>query len=168
MTDGGRFDLESRSPRRFTMLVFYRGYHCPVCRAYAETLQRLLSRYRERGVEPVLISMDRQSKAEASLQEWDISDVPVAYGLSAAEAARWGLLLSQSIKETEPDVFSEPGLFLVRPDGTLYYAAVNSMPFGRPNLNEFLGSLDYIIENDYPARGTVLLERDPALLKRTA
>jgi hypothetical protein len=53
----------------------------------------------------------------------------------------------------EPALFSEPGLYLVRPDRTLYAGAVNTMPFARTNFGELLKALDFIIEKDYPARG---------------
>jgi hypothetical protein len=58
-----------------------------------------------------------------------------------------------SIGIEEPALFSEPGLFLVRPDGTLYYAAVQTMPFARPHFDELIGALDFAIAKDYPARG---------------
>jgi hypothetical protein len=44
-------------------------------------------------------------------------------------------------------------VFLVRPDRTLYYAAVQSMPFARPHLRDILAGLDFVIAKDYPARG---------------
>jgi hypothetical protein len=44
-------------------------------------------------------------------------------------------------------------VFLVRPDGSLYYGAVQTMPFARPNLADLVGSLDFAIPNNYPARG---------------
>ncbi len=52
-----------------------------------------------------------------------------------------------------PALFSEPALFLVSPDQTLYYMSVQSMPFVRPHLSELLGALDFAIDKNYPARG---------------
>jgi len=60
-----------------------------------------------------------------------------------------------TLAEQEPDLFGEPGLFLVRPDGTLYYAATSSMPFARPDLEDLIEAFDFVIGNDYPARGEV-------------
>ncbi len=65
----------------------------------------------------------------------------------------WGLFVSRSIKDGEPAEFAEPGLFLISPDGTVYYEAVNSMPFGRPQFGDLLQAIDFVTENDYPARG---------------
>jgi hypothetical protein len=69
-----------------------------------------------------------------------------------------GLYVSGSRGKTslgieEPERFSEPGVFLVRPDGTLYWAAVQTMPFARPHFREMLAALDFVAKNDYPARG---------------
>jgi hypothetical protein len=47
-------------------------------------------------------------------------------------------------------------MFLVKPDGTLYAAIVQTMPFIRLHFNELLGALDSaIIPKGYPARGHV-------------
>ncbi len=53
----------------------------------------------------------------------------------------------------EPALFSEPGVFLVRADGTLYYGAVQTMPFARPHFDELMAAVDFAVAKDYPARG---------------
>jgi hypothetical protein len=63
------------------------------------------------------------------------------------------LFVSRSIKDSEPELFGEPGLFLVRPDGTVYWEAISSMPFARPRFEDILLGLDRVAELDYPARG---------------
>ena len=78
--------------------------------------------------------------------------------LPLAVARKWGLYISSSRGKTsinieEPSLFSEPGVFLVRPDGTLYYGAVQTMPFARPLFSELLQAIDFAIARDYPARG---------------
>ena len=39
---GRRWTLADQAPERFTMVVFYRGLHCPVCRTYISELDKLL------------------------------------------------------------------------------------------------------------------------------
>jgi len=155
LTTGGTWRLAEQSPDTFTLIVFYRGYHCPVCEGYNKTLNDLVDRYEERGVEVLAVSMDTKERAQQSVEEWGLDALTVGYGLTVEQARSWGLYLSDGIKDGEPDLFSEPGLFLVRPDGTLYYSAVNTMPFGRPDLEDLLGALDFIAANEYPARGEV-------------
>jgi len=42
---------------------------------------------------------------------------------------------------------------LIRPDGTLYFGTVQTMPFARPHFNEMLQAIDFVLKNNYPARG---------------
>ena len=82
----------------------------------------------------------------------------IGYGLELPEARKWGLYISASRGESsigivEPPLFSEPGVFLLRPDQSIYYISVQSMPFVRPNFQEMVQVLDFIISTDYPARG---------------
>jgi len=49
----------------------------------------------------------------------------VGYGVSIEKAREWGIYVSTSRSKTfagieEPPLFAEPGLFLVKPDRTLY------------------------------------------------
>ena len=86
------------------------------------------------------------------------SGLRFGYGLSLKSARQWGLYISASRGKTsigieEPALFSEPGVFIVRPDGTLYYGAVQTMPFARPSFQDLLGAIDFAIAKDYPARG---------------
>lgn len=155
LLDGTTWRLSDQEPENFTMLVFYRGLHCPVCKDYLQTLTTHLEDYRERGVDPIAVSMDHRKRAEKSKSDWNLGDFPIGHSLDETTARSWGLYLSNAIKESEPDLFSEPGLFLVKPDGDLYYAAINSMPFGRPHLPTFLKAIDFVLEEDYPSRGEV-------------
>ncbi len=61
--------------------------------------------------------------------------------------------MSKGIKDPEPELFGEPGLFLVRPDGSIYTAAVNSMPAARPRIEDVVAAVRFCNDNNYPARG---------------
>lgn len=63
----------------------------------------------------------------------------------------WGLFISKGTSDDEPELFSEPGLFVTKPDGSIYYVAVNSMTFGRPRMSELLQALAMKISQDAPA-----------------
>ena len=43
----------------------------------------------------------------------------------------------------------------MKPDGTLYFVTVQSMPFARPPFEEILSAIDFVVAKDYPARGEV-------------
>ncbi|MFI8366956.1 peroxiredoxin-like family protein [Streptomyces sp. NPDC085466] len=156
LVGGGRWVLADQRPESFTLVVFYRGVHCPLCRAHITELDALVPALAEVGVTSVVaVSGDGIDRAERAVAEWDLTRVPLGYGLSAESMREWGLYRSKAINEGNPDEFSEPGLFLVRPDGTLYAAVRTSMPFLRPHLDEVVETVRWINENDYPARGEV-------------
>ncbi|GGG47668.1 peroxiredoxin-like family protein [Bizionia arctica] len=152
---GETWNLAKQNPKNFTMVVFYRGIHCPVCKKYTEELQNLKSKYNELGVDIIAVSMDTEAKARKAKMDWDIADIPIGYELTEEQAKAWNLYLSKGVKDAEPQLFSEPGLFLIRPDNEIYYIALNSQPFGRPELSSFVKSIDFIVSKDYPSRGEV-------------
>ena len=41
----------------------------------------------------------------------------------------------------------------MRPDATLYYGAVQTMPLARPHFDELSAALDFALAKNYPARG---------------
>lgn len=140
------------------MIVFYRGLHCPVCMKYLRELEALLPEYERRGTKVIAISSDTPERAEEMARKIGANNLRFGHSLPLTVARQWGLYISasrgkSSIGVEEPPLFSEPGVFLVRPDGTLYYAAVQTMPFARPLFSELLQAIDFAIDKDYPARG---------------
>ena len=155
LVGGGTFDLSQSTAGNFTLLVFYRGYHCPICKGQLQDMQNRLEELAELGVATVAISMDDEDRASRTKAEWGLPKIDLAYGLDEETARAFGLYITSAISDKEPAIFSEPGLFVVRPDGTLYCASIQTMPFTRPSLAELLPSLNYAISHGYPARGTV-------------
>ena len=154
----GDFDLAMQRPERMTLVCFYRGLHCPICANYLKELERLTPAFRERGVETIAISSDNEARARTMAEKIDASQLRFGHSLSLDMARQWGLYISTSRGKTsigieEPALFSEPGVFLVKPDRTIYYLSVQSMPFVRPPFSEMIPALDFVIKNDYPARG---------------
>jgi peroxiredoxin len=142
------------------MIVFHRGLHCPICSNYLRDLDRKISDFEAKGVEVMTISTDDGTRARDTRQAWGLENVRIGYGISIEKAREWGLYISSGRGKTsagieEPPLFNEPGLFLVRPDGTLYATLTGSMPFARPHFSEILKAIEFILEKDYPARGEV-------------
>lgn len=154
----GSFDLATETPSFMSLLCFYRGLHCPVCATYLKELERLTPEFEKRGVNTLAISTDTEDRALQMADKVAAQKLRFGFGLTLDEARQWGLYISRSRGKTsigieEPELFSEPGVFLVKPDRTLYWLSVQSMPFVRPNFGEMLQALDFVIKNDYPARG---------------
>ena len=157
---GGTWKLSGQKPENFTLIVVYRGLHCPLCSGYLRDLNRKLPKYAGLGVEVIAVTNDPQDRAERSKAEWGIADLTIGYGLDLDVARDWGLYISSGRGMTSAGVeetpfFVEPGLFLVSADGTLYFASVQTMPFARPDFGDILQALDFVLNYDYPARGEV-------------
>jgi len=155
LTGGGEFTLNADAPENFTIVIFYRGLHCPICKGQLADFRSKLHELTALGIDVVAVSMNAKELAEQTARDWDVSGMKLGYGLSKDQAKSWGLFLSSAIRDGEPDVFSEPGMAIVRPDGTLYHWSVQTSPFGRAKAAELAGVLKFVIENDYPVRGTL-------------
>ncbi|MEL6767071.1 MAG: peroxiredoxin-like family protein [Pseudomonadota bacterium] len=154
LVGGGTFTLGAEKPGTFDVVIFYRGKHCPICNKYLNAVQAELETAAGQGVNVVAVSMDTAERAEASMADWGIDKLPVAYGMSEATAREWGLYISsQRPGSQEPAVFSEPGLVVMDPEGTIFFVQIQSAPFTRPDFAALLGGLKFVTENNYPARG---------------
>ncbi|WP_419908185.1 peroxiredoxin-like family protein [Hoeflea sp.] len=155
---GETFDLSQEKSERGVVICFYRGLHCPICANYLKELEKLTPAFAERGVTTIAISSDGHERTQAMAEKIEAKSLRFGYDLALSKAREWGLYISTSRGKTsigieEPALFSEPGLFMVTPEQTLYYGSVQTMPFVRPHFSELVGALDFAIEKNYPARG---------------
>ena len=153
LVGGGSWRLGDAKPDNFQMIVVYRGLHCPVCKTYLGDLEAKLPEFAKRGVDVVAVSTDSRERAERAKSEWGLNNLAVGCELPIASAREWDLFISTAIRDGEPPEFSEPGLFLVKPDGSLFYASRTSAPWGRPPLDQMLRGIDIATERKMPARG---------------
>ncbi len=161
LVGGGTWSMADQKPENFTMVVIYRGLHCPICSRYLGDLNRKAQKFADKGVNVLVASSDNEERGTTAKAEWGLDALDVAYGLSLEKAREWGLYVSTSNGKTssgvvEPDMFAEPGLYLIRADGTLYFGTVQTMPFARPAFAEVLAAIDRVLEVNYPARGEVV------------
>jgi len=160
-TGGEAWKLSDQKPENFTMIVVYRGLHCPICRTYLADLQRHIEEFAENGVNVLVISTDDEDRVRQAQKEWKLEGLTMGYGFSLDDARSLGLYISSSNGVTstgveEPLMFGEPGLFLIRPDGTLYFGTVQTMPFARPHFSDIAKAVGFVISKDYPARGEIV------------
>ncbi len=156
--DHGMFSLANDNPEHFSLVVFFRGLHCPLCVKYLKELGALLPELQKRGVNVIAISSDDEARAREMAAKVGVPDLRFGYALPLVTARAWGLYISTGKGPTsagieEPALFAEPGVFLVRPDRTLYYGAVQTMPFARPSFADLMMAIDFAIGKNYPARG---------------
>lgn len=152
--DGHRWDLAKQTPRTYTMIVFYRGIHCPVCAQYITELDQKLDAFQTLGIGVMTVSGDTQEQAKQFKAKANIQKASIGYGLTPDDMRRWGLYLSKGHFEHEPMLFNEPAVFLVKPDGRLYFANIGTHPFSRISFDFLLHGVKYVISKNYPFRGT--------------
>ena len=108
----------------------------------------------------MIVSSDDKTRATQMLQKVGSTELRLAYDLDIAKAKEWDLFISKgrgktSVGVDELDFFPEPGLFLIKPDKTIFSAYIQSMPFARPQFEDIINSLNFIIDKKYPARGNI-------------
>ena len=77
----GPWTLADQKPENFTMVVFYRGLHCPICGKYLADLNSKIEEFAKRGVEIVVISSDSEERAAEAKAQWKLDNLTVGYGL---------------------------------------------------------------------------------------
>ncbi|MEM6277173.1 MAG: peroxiredoxin-like family protein, partial [Pseudomonadota bacterium] len=123
--DHGPFDLSSETNERGIVICFYRGLHCPICATYLKEFDKQAPKFAEKGVGVLALSSDGEERTRAMADKIENQNLRFGYDLSLSVAKEWGLYISTSRGKTsigieEPALFSEPGLFMVTPEGTLY------------------------------------------------
>jgi peroxiredoxin len=94
LVDGGSFDLEKEKPANFTLLVFYRGLHCPICKTQLRELESKLDEFDKRGVAVMSVSSDTKDRAAQTKEGWGLTRLRLGYSLDLTSARRWGLFIS--------------------------------------------------------------------------
>lgn len=141
LVGGGNRVLGDLAGARFVVLVFYRGLHCRRCNPYLNIYESLLPQFHEMGAEVIAVSADEQARAERSVAEWGLKELPVAYGFPLDRADEWGLYVTERGKPEDPPRFTEPALFIVGPDGKLDHGIIGTAQRLRPDPNEVLAHI---------------------------
>lgn len=155
LAGGGRWKMSEQAPENFTLVVVFRGVHCSFCKPEIEKLSGMQVKFMSLGISILAISMDDKDRAARALSEWSIGELPFAYGMTLQQARSYGLYISTRVKPVEPDVFSEPGAFLIRPDGTLYAQFQSTTPWLRLDLDVLYRGIQVAMDRGTPPRGGV-------------
>jgi len=156
LVGGGRWALAREKAEKLALLVFYRGVFCPVCRTWLADLERLLPEFEKRGVSVIALSCDKKDAAERAVKEWGLQKLRVGYNLAPDDARQAGLYISEgrginpATNQKEPMLFAEPALLLVRPEGELYAAWIQSTPYARVHIEEILTAVDSFMAKNLP------------------
>jgi len=156
LAGGGKWTLAGEKADKLALLAFYRGIFCPICRSWVADLDRLVPEFEKRGVSVIALSCDRKEGAEKAVKDWDLKKLRVGYKLDVEDARRAGLYISEgrginpATGQKEPMLFAEPALLLVRPEGELYAAWIQSTPYARVHIAEILTAVDNFVAKNLP------------------
>lgn len=153
---GGEITLgEPNEDGHWTLIVVYRGRHCPLCVKYLATLEGLAGQYEEMGAHVIALSGDGLEKSKQQVEVGGLT-IPMAYGLTVPQMHAMGLYISNPRSPEETDQpFPEPGLFVLRDDGTVQIVDISNAPFSRPDLSSILRGIEFGKNKGYPVRGTL-------------
>jgi peroxiredoxin len=151
----GGGSLTVGDPREnWTLFVVYRGKHCGRCKKYLNILNNMRDEWADAGFDIAVVSADPLEKVSADHAEFGWA-FDLGYDLSEAQMEQLGVYMSDPLSSGETDRrFAEPGIFVIRPDGSLVLVAISNGPSARPELAELLDGMIFTKQNDRPARGT--------------
>ena len=152
-TNGGKAQIGGASDR-WTMIVVYRGLHCPICKSYLAKIESLKDKFDALGTNILFVSGDNAEKAKAFADEMALT-LPVAHDLSVEQMKQLGLYVSEARPSETDRPFPEPALFVVNEKGQAHIVDISNAPFVRPELELIIRGITHIKKNDYPIRGTL-------------
>ena len=157
----GQWSLSSQNPENFTMIAFYRGLHCPLCKKSLADLNRKAADFEKAGISVFAVSCDSEERAARTKSEWELENVEIGYGLSIEKAREWGLYISTSNGVTSMGVEEPAGRAALLagegaagiPAGAAEDAALRQLDrVGREEIRE---ALDRLLAGEGPSVGLV-------------
>jgi peroxiredoxin len=157
MLEGGARDLASLlDGSAGLLLIVYRGKQCSYCKAQLREIEERYDEICQREFSVLAVSADTAERARQTQQDLALRKLQLAYGLDLEKARGCGLYISNARKDSEMPQFSEPGIFLIRPNETLETAWLSSFAFPRPPLEGIIQAIDFVkkVDPSLPPRGS--------------
>ncbi len=132
---GGGFEL-GRDRSSATVLVFYRGLYCGLCRERLQSLEAHRGAYRDLGARVVAVTLDRQEEAARTAEALGLG-FPVVR-VDSAVFAEWGVL-------DNPRGLPLPASILLDERGVIRYRHVGRNAADRARDIELLAALQSML-----------------------
>ena len=150
--DGANYTFGA--PGKWQALFVFRGRHCPICKAYLSKIETRRESLEKLGVEIAAVSADDEGQTRATADATK-ARFPLLYGMDVATMQRLGFYISEPRSSAEPNHQSpDPALLVCNPEGVLQIVDVANAPFVRPELDTLIAGLAFVIDKNYPIRGT--------------
>lgn len=153
LPSGTNWRTDAARPEALSLIAIYRGGWCDDCRRFLRTLDEAIPQLRALGVAAMAASVDDEQTTQATATAWDITQLPLAGRLEIDQARSWGLYATRLTMQGADRHFIEPGLFLLRPDHSLYALWIATLPSARPEVAWLVETIAYLAERGFPLRG---------------
>jgi peroxiredoxin len=153
-------DDELKTENQYSLVLVYRGAHCPKCLDYLNSVDEHRQRLKKLNVDLKAVSADSQDQVQQMIKKGLNVNYPILCSLQLEDMKKLGLYLSEPLNDNETDhIFPEPALFLINPDKSLRMIEVANSPFIRPDVELLIDGIEFSLTKDYPARGTYQYEQ---------
>ena len=140
--DGGQIQTATRLKGSWNVVLFYRGFWCPFCKAQLKSFQSGLEKLTSEGIGVLAVSVDSLEKSKETQKETGAT-FPIAYGVPVKETAEAiGAFYDSAPSHTAPYIHSTG--FLVAPDGKIVVSVYSSSAIGRLIWQDVLTMVQYI------------------------
>ncbi|MDP6347397.1 MAG: peroxiredoxin family protein [Dehalococcoidia bacterium] len=135
--EGKGYRLYDHLSDRKTVLLFFRGEWYPICNLQLHSLQEKLADFQKADAQILAVSNDTPENTRNLAAKHQLG-FPVLAGLGRDVVQAYDLFFN------EEKGCAEPAVFILRPDATVAYAALQSGPRGRPSNDGLLAIVSRI------------------------
>lgn len=155
---GNEFILKNEIKNQPVVVIFYRGYWCPVCNKHLSQIQDSLQLIMEKGVKVVAISpekpeyldkMSEKTGAEFTLLYDENNNIAKAYDVnfkpSSKQLFTYNVILGADLKNTHSDDSQQlpiPATYLINKDGKIVWRQFDRDYHKRASVKDILKAVD--------------------------
>ena len=132
------------SAAKMQMIVTYRHRNCGKCTDHLNNLSKFRQRLLDINVDLAAVSCGSKGDLQDHLTRLEVN-FPLYYGLKPEQARDLGLHISPPEPPKVEHEFSEPGLFVIYPNGQLGMVSISNNPILRPDLNMLVSTLEQFL-----------------------
>ncbi len=162
--DSNTFNLEKALQQKPVVLIFYRGFWCPVCNKHLGAIQDSLSMIEASGAKVIAVSpekpdylnkMAEKTGAKFTLlydEGYLIADAyDVTFKPTSTELFTYNVVLGAKLKKTHSDKTQQlpiPATFIIDQKGKIFWRQFNPDYKKRASVKEILKALDELNEQE--------------------
>ena len=132
------------SEAKMLMIITYRHRNCGKCTDHLNDLSKFRQRLLDINVDLAAVSCGSKEDLQDHLTRLEVN-FPLYYGLKLEQARNLGLHISPPEPTKVEHEFSEPGLFVIYPNGQLGMVSISNNPILRPDLNMLVSTLEQFL-----------------------